>query len=214
MNYDNVLDGTEDVVLKLWTILHLAVLRINTDLCTGATSGSKNQVYIMWYSDGIAWHVVFMASRKAILSAVDVLHLCREIWCRLLRPPEEGPEVFHFLGQELYSYVSIFWWKSRAICWPTTWQPCSFTFLLQLEEPLLTQQAFPVLFVEIYKRRGGGGGKATDGERSWCHYWGWLSVSAGTHAHIHTCKRVSSPQTKCSLHRPYARIHARWHIRK
>lgn len=43
-----------------------------------------------------------MAARQAILSAVDVLHLCREIWCRRLRPTEGGPEVFNVLGQELY----------------------------------------------------------------------------------------------------------------
>lgn len=49
-----------------------------------------------------------MAARQAILSAVDVLHLCREIWCRRLRPTEGGPEVLNVLGQELFLYIGIF----------------------------------------------------------------------------------------------------------
>lgn len=48
--------------------------------------------------------------------------------------------------------------------------------------------------------------------KRWCHYGIGLSVSAGTHTHIHTCKWVSNPQTKCSFTCLHVRIHACWHI--
>lgn len=69
------------------------------------------------------------------------------------------------------------------------------------------------------KGKRGGRWKATDRVRaektyrkSSCHYCSWLSVSAGTHAHIHTCKWVSNPQTECSFACLHVCIHPCWHI--
>lgn len=65
----------------------------------------------MWFSGGLAWHVIFMASRQVILAAVDILHLliscwmhCCEIWCRLPCPTEEGTKALNFVGQEQYIF--------------------------------------------------------------------------------------------------------------